>query len=143
MEYAQAYLRNNELFLHGLAETKAGTLTLIEPYIKVDISRATDVGEQVLKTISAFKTGIERPKPETWDHPDHPFLVLARTKSWAAFNKSAKSVLIRREGANITLTPSRRVPRSGFLDMVEKERTVGTQPSEIGSALVEAFSNCE
>jgi hypothetical protein len=139
---ASAHRRRNRILICPVSVTTSGVGITSEPVFDIEANDASGLGEATLAALQKSKKGVPHPTPDEW--LDDPILKAAGIKSWSAFAKSAKNVIIRFETNRVVFVPTKNLgPRDGFVALPERERSSAPTVAEVGSALLAAFEDAE
>ena len=145
MESAEAYRRENGLFIHSDSRSTTGLWVIAEPFIRLTVDEdPAAVGRAIVKALSASRDGVPHPPPS--GELFSPMLLLAEVPSWEDFVKEALSVSVGRDDGWLTFSPSRYEPSDdSFLPTKGRDMRIPdtASPEDIGKALNEAFALCE
>ena len=140
---ATIYERNGIYFICTSSRTTSGLWISDGDCYMVNVdSEYEELGKYVFMALNNSRYNI--PDPTDWKVITIPLLKAAKVKSFSAFGKIAKCVLVDLDNKiEITSTENKSNIKRGFVDKEEKIiLPVNTSNTELGKSIEEAFLKC-
>lgn len=106
-----------------------------------------ELGTAIVEARAASEVGVDGPPPGEYSEHNGPFFAAFGVKDWSAYMKTAKSVSIRFDDGEVTVTPMRnKGKRNGFVPITSGRRVIPVdQPEavELGAAVRAGFELAE
>ncbi|HEY4252132.1 MAG TPA: hypothetical protein VGM87_13050 [Roseomonas sp.] len=101
-----------------------------------------DIGGKAITALRQSRIDVPHPAQSEWGKVQAPILNAAGARSWTAFAKGTKAVMLELEGDSVRLEPTADYGRRGGTMLPDQAITCRFTEDVLGPALLRAFAIC-